>query len=488
MDNPIICIINMPNPTGKVSSKDVMGGFGALFNNNIDLSLPPIDLPYVGGLLRKNKIKFKIIDCLGYEWNTEDLLRNLSEISPSIIAVRTSTSTFEWDISLTEIIKRYINCKIVFFGTHVSVIPEQVILRDCVDIVVIGEPELTILDICTKNIKDCNGIWYKNDGKIIKNEYRPYLENLDILPFPSWDIMPYYIYGSSVLEKPFVTMKTSRGCSNNCGYCPYPLAQGRKIRLRSVKNVIEEFEYLYNILNVKTVMIRDPDFAFYKDRTIKICNELINRNIKLSWICETRIEHLDEELISLMSISGCIEIKIGIENANDSVLKNVNRRAIHFKNAKHIINLCRKHNIKTQCFFILGLPGESQELAYNTIKYVINLDADVNQVAAATPFHGTKLRNWAENNHYIENTELTNITGYEATMRNEYMSSDEIRSFQYFGLFMITYFHSIRRVIHSDIMNKLIPLDVWIFFHRKFPKKMWFNLYNLKETIVRIFR
>jgi radical SAM superfamily enzyme YgiQ (UPF0313 family) len=434
----MISVINPPNPPGAVSNKDMMGGFGQLYNQPCSTKIPPIDLPYIAAVLRENNISFDLVDCLGNDWDKNQLLSHLEQQKPTIVAVRTSTPSFEWDMCVVYDIKSRINAKIVIFGPQVSLFPMETLERKFIDAIIIGEPELTILDLATKNaFSDCDGIWYTENDKIIKNALRESINNLDLLPYPAWDLLPITAYdgGSDLMRnmKPFVIVQTSRGCPHGCAYCPYPIAQGKKLRLRSPDNVIHELMWLVNTLHVKAILFRDPEFAIQKERVRKICQGIIENRLSFIWRCETRIENLDENLIDIMAKAGCIGINMGIESSDKDVLQNVGRKAVSLEYAKKIVDFCKKKKIDTFCFFIVGLPKETRKSTLKTINYAVKLNSNFSQFTVATPYFGTKLRDWAEKNNFIECNSNSNLTGYNVAMKNENLSVYDIQELYYFA-------------------------------------------------------
>lgn len=433
----MITIVNPPNPPNAVSNKDTMGGLGQLYPSGAKHSLPPLDIPYTAALLRSKGVPVEVIECLGLDWEISELILCLQNQNPNLLAIRTSTPTFDWDMRVARIIKMMTNSKIVVFGPHVTLFPEQTIRQSFVDAIVVGEPELTLLDIAEREgFSGCEGVWYKEDGDVVQNVARKPIDDLDKLPFPAWDLMPYRAYDAGELMrniKPFVTALTSRGCPYGCAYCPYPVTQGRKLRVRSPENVVDELEWLANRLGVKAVLFRDPEFALHKDRVVGICEGILKRGVRLAWRCETRMEDMDEELISMMAKASCIGINMGVESADLQVLRNVKRKAVPLEQAMKVVRACKKNGIEAFCFFILGLPGETKESAQRTIDYALKLNPTFVQFTVATPYQGTELRKWAESKGFIENDALTAITGYDVAMRNEHMTVDEIRWLQWFA-------------------------------------------------------
>lgn len=432
----MIALINPPNPPGRISNKDMMGGFGQCYPEECGVRVPPLDLPYVAAVLRDSNIKASIFDCLGSDLSADGLVEGLKREKIDMVFIRTSTSTFEWDTSVSERIKKEINAAAVFFGPHVNVAPEEIIANPNVDALILGEPEYTVREIAEKGLGDIPGLWYKKDGEIVRNTRKITIDDLDKLPFPAWDLFPYtrYTVGSIMpAASPTLFMLTSRGCPFSCSYCPYPVAQGTKYRKRSARNVLDEFRYLSERFNVKNLVIRDAEFTLDRKRVEDICNGLIASGNKISWRCETRVDTLDEELVELMHRAGCIGINMGIESNSEKVCKNVGRKPLDAGHTKNIIRKCRELGIHTFCFFIIGLPGDDVKSVLDTIKYSVNLGADISQFTVATPYLGTGLKKWAEANNYITALELKGVTGFEAMMRNEALTAEQIMGFRNLG-------------------------------------------------------
>lgn len=425
----MIYLINPPNPPGAVSNKDMMGGFGQCYPPECDVKVPPIDIPYAAAVLRGSKTETAVIDCLGSDLSLEGLIAKLRGCHASLICVRTSTPTFLWDTEVAKKIKEEMDVPIVFFGPHVSVVPDDVMANPYVDAIVFGEPEYVIRDIAASGFMNTQGVWYKEKGEIIKNRRGDLIGNLDELPFPAWDMLPYMEYTVGYLmptARPTLFVQTSRGCPFGCNYCPYPVAQDREYRKRSPGNVLAEIECLVKEFGVKNIVIRDAEFTLDRKRVEEICRGMINLGCAVSWRCETRIDTLDEELIALMSKAGCIGINMGIESKSENVCKNVGRKPLDEKHTRNIIRRCRELGVHTFCFFIIGLPGDDIRSVLETIKYAVELNADISQFTVATPYLGTDLYRWAQEKNYIVSHDISKVTGYEAMMRNESLSSEQI--------------------------------------------------------------
>ncbi len=425
-----IVFVNPPNPPDSVSNKDMMGGFGQLYKGKPATKIPPLDLIYAATVCKKSGIETKAIDCLADGLEESALLGQLAKANPKFLAFRTSTPTFLHDLSVAEKARGVLpDAKIVFFGPQASTFPGKFFECKSVDAIVMGEPDLVFARIAKKGFEKAEGVWFRKGGKIVKNAPAKPLEKLDELPFPDWSLVQFknYYLGELVKNRtPFLTLLTSRGCPYGCIYCPYPVAQGLRWRFRSAESVLGELDYLSKNFGVKALLVRDAVFTLDRKRTEKICDGIIERKLDLVWRCETRVDALDDEIIAKMAKAGCIGINIGIESADEQVLKNVGRRIFSPQKAKEVVASCKRHGIEVFAFFIIGLPGETRQSVEKSVNFAIELNPEYCQFTIASPYPGTKLRRWAEENEFLENEEWNLVSGYSATMRNEKLSCVEI--------------------------------------------------------------
>ena len=425
----MVYLVNPPCPPGTVSNKDTMGGLGQLYPAGTPTIMPPIDLPYLAALFRQHRIPCVTLDCLGSGIDTGDLLLALKRDRPRLVALRTSLPSLEWDLKLAELIRTIVDTEMIMFGPCLKYLGNLALREGHVDSIVPGEAELVLPKLAAATPGSLVAGVVRRGSTVVDDTDR--IENLDELPFPAWDLLPYNNYHCHGLVRnlrPFVTALTSRGCPHGCAYCPYPVVQGRKMRLRSAQNVVKEMAWLEHSLGVRAVLFRDPEFAINRDRVTAICEGMLQRSLTLSWRCETRIENLDPELLSLMARAGCVGINLGIESANGDILRGVGRHSFPYEKARTLIDCCHRLGIETFCLFVLGLPGENLRSALATIDYALALAPRAVQFTVATPYPGTGLWEWASTNGYIEEGSFSAMTGYEATMRTEHLRVDELAS------------------------------------------------------------
>ena len=176
----------------------------------------------------------------------------------------------------------------------------------------------------------------------------------------------------------------------SCGYyCPYPASQGKKWRYRSVESIIDEIMYLKTDYKMNSILFRDAVFSLKKERTIQFGEELLSKNIKIDWACETIFKDLNKDLLILLRKAGLRAINIGIESENEEILKLNKRKAMEINQQEELIKFCNNIGIKINGFFILGLDGDNELTINNTINYAKSLKLYSAQFTISTPLPGT---------------------------------------------------------------------------------------------------
>jgi radical SAM superfamily enzyme YgiQ (UPF0313 family) len=312
------------------------------------------------------------------------------------------------------------------------------------DYVIHNEPDDTVYELATgKAEESILGLSWRRKGEWRENPERPFLKELDKLPFPKWELLPYKKYAiprsSNAGPLAFLPILSSRGCPFGCHYCPYPLGQGLPFRFRSPKNVVDEIEHLVKDLGIEYILFRDPMFSLRQDRVIEICNEILKRGLNFRWKCETRPDCIDENTLRAMAAAGCNGINFGVESAEMQIQKNAGRKPISRNLIIERVALCRKLGIKTFCFFIIGLPGDTAQTILETIGFALRLRANWVQFNAASPMTGTKLREWAVSNGLTPDDEYSYRSSHEAMMGNENLSKAQIQALHRFAFFLERY-------------------------------------------------
>jgi len=476
----MILLINPPPPKGFVSNKDTMGGLGQLYPYGVKVKMPPIDLFYTAGCLLKSRCDVKVIDSLVNGLKEIDIIEAVKKYRPEIVGIRTSLPTYKHDIEFASSIKCNIKAKVGMFGSVVKFCADELINCKSLDFLVIDEPEVVFGNIVKNGLAKANGVWYKENNKVIKNPPQDFLTDLDSLPFPAWELVNYRQYKIHAFfgDENFLPMLTSRGCPFSCMYCPYTVLQGKVWRSRSVTNVVEEVKHIYFNLNVKNILFRDPEFTINEKRTMEICEQIIKNNIKIRWICETRPDTLSEKLLKKMAEAGCIQINIGIESLSDHVLENIGRGKTSISHIKTVFNWAARYNIRLFNFFIIGLPSETKRDILKTIDFAYK-NTNVNdlvQFCCATPYPGTKLMSWAQINNFIVDKDYTNYTGYSPIMRNENLTIRQLK--------MLHNYACHKFMLKKESLRKMLAEKKIITFCKGIIKRI---IYSIEEIYVKFF-
>lgn len=256
----------------------------------------------------------------------------------------------------------YPKIKIIIGGIHVTIMYEQLIEKYPYVIAVIGEGEITFDEIMnTNNLYNVKGIAFYDKG-VIKTENRELIDNLDILPFPKHPVQD---------NRTLAIVLSSRGCTYSCSFCVLNPHSKRIQRMRSVKNVVDEIEYLIKFYpKLKSIFFADDAFMLNNDRVIEICKEIIKRKINhIAYFCSSRFKPFKEEMLPYLKEAGFRSLMFGLESANENLLKKCHKN-IKIQDAIDTITLLKDSKIILHIFLIVGLPGETKETVLETAHFI----------------------------------------------------------------------------------------------------------------------
>ena len=261
-------------------------------------------------------------------------------------------------------------------GAGFNLYPDEIMSYSLIDYGIIGSVSQSLpqfLEAFEKggDFGKIHGLYFRERDVICKNEAREWHDDLDALPFPARDLLRNEIYWQFISQRRnFTNMLTSTGCTFNCRFCNEP---GGVFRVRNVASVIKEIRECYYKYNIREIDFFDRTFTIDKARVIEICNEIIRNKLDIIWSCRSRIDTVDEGLLRIMRKAGCFAIFYGIESADETVLKNLNKM-ITLTKVREIIAVTKKIGIKPLGFFMFGNPGETEESIKKTIDFALSLD------------------------------------------------------------------------------------------------------------------
>ncbi|MFH0861947.1 MAG: radical SAM protein [Candidatus Altiarchaeota archaeon] len=354
-----------------------------------DSLLPPITLAYIASLL-DGKADVSVIDCIAESMNLEGLKNEILNLKPDYLIANVTTPTIEFDLdSLSEIKGVFPRVKTAVMGIHATYFAEELAAHPAIDYVIRGEPDLTAYELPLKDPHEVKGLVFKEGGRIIETEKRPYLD-VGELPHPAWDKLKLSAYRLPIKNKKYVIVMPGRGCPYNCSFCVAPYYYGQKMRTRSADSVIGEVEHVREKYGIDEFFFFVETFTLNKGFIIELCDKLVERKIKISWMCNSRVDKLDQEMLQKMKASGCWLMSFGIESANQGILDRAGK-GITPEKSRQTIRLANRLGIATLGHFVLGLPGETEETIKKTIEFSKTLELDFAEYYIAVPYPGSRL-------------------------------------------------------------------------------------------------
>jgi len=352
----------------------------------------------IAAVLQRAGNEVHIIDAVAEQLNIHRLEKRVASLKPDVIGI-TANISFAKKAFLTGKYMRVKNSgsKIIFGGPWPSIDYEYLLKGKAADFVVIGEGENTIVELVDaiqnrRDMKDIKGIAYIDKGSVIKTEKRPFIEKLDDLPFPAWNLFPPpKKYFNHTLGKRFYPIATSRGCPMGCIYCS-KMVHGYKLRTRSIENVMAEIRYLKETFNVDELIFTDDNFNYNVERAERIIDEIIKLGfkLKLNFSHGLRADKITPRLAVKMKRAGAGEVALGIESGNQEVVYKIGKN-LDLNAVRRAARILKRLGIITGGFFMIGLPFDTIQTIIETKRFALELDLDGTNFFKVLPFPGTRL-------------------------------------------------------------------------------------------------
>ncbi len=365
---------------------------------------PPLSLANCAALLRKHNFKVSIIDANAEQLKPEEVSERVRLSNAKKVFI-TSTPIDRWQCPYIDL-SPFIECvksvkaackntktELYVMGTHGTVEPKRVLEITKADAVIIGEPELTVLEICEmESLENIDGVCYKADGKISIKRKNTLLD-LNELPLPAFDLLPMKKYFYELLGKDFTLIEASRGCPFNCIFCLKKM-YGSGYRKKPVEKSIKELEYAMKS-GVKNVYFIDLEFTVDRSLVVELCDFLVKKRKEghgLNWCCQTRADTVDRELLQKMHDAGCKLVHFGVESESHRMIKIMNKGA-SLDRIEEGVKAAMSVGIEAACFFMFGLPTETKSERKETIEFAKKLNPTYASFHVAIPYTGTVFGN-----------------------------------------------------------------------------------------------
>lgn len=386
--------------------------------------LPPTDLMYLASIAESCEFEAIIRD---YSQGG-DFEADLKEFQPNYLVANIATPTFKSDMMAVQLAKEILPniCTIVKGAPFLTYNTNTIYENPFIDYVIMGEAELTLKDILD-GVPNCDilGICYRENFQPVKNDKRPFIEDLDILPFPARNLVDNSIYKRPDNGKVQAVIKVARGCPFHCFFCLATPVSGAKVRTRSPENIVAELKECVEKYNIKNFLFWSDIFNFNREWTLELCQKIIESGLKITWSSNTRADTMDDEMAKMMYKSGCRLVSIGVESGSQKMLDNIGKK-ITLDDIRNTVKILKKNKIKIYNYFVIGLPWETEETVEETIKFAIELDSNFISFYTATPLPGTKYFAYAMLNKLVEGNLDFRSAYYEPVVRSEHLSKERI--------------------------------------------------------------
>jgi len=373
--------------------------------------VPPLGLAYLASVVERAGFRTYIVDMNPVQMHCKDVELILRKFRPSVLAISFMTNQFGAAMRIAREAKAsFPKIPVIVGGNHVSALAREVLSCPEIDFVAIGEGEGIFLEWLQRwfggdhHWEDLLGLGYKSNGAVVLNPPRPFIQNLDELPFPKWDDFHLEAYTEKIVgveeELPVFSMITSRGCPANCTFCASSVVWKRKIRQRSAENLLAEMNYLEQRFGAKHYNILDDTFTVNKQRVERFCELLIMGQKDYRWLVNARVNTVTPEMLKMMYQAGCRNICFGVEAGDDAVRKRMGK-GITRQAILDAHRWAKDAGLVVSSFFMVGNPGEDWKSIHQTIELAHKLDTDLPSCTIATPFPGTPFFNEAERNGWL---------------------------------------------------------------------------------------
>jgi radical SAM superfamily enzyme YgiQ (UPF0313 family) len=411
-----ILLVNPPTPDGGLWIR-TQHRVGRRTREN--MVWPQVSLAQMAALLHPT-YTLKIIDANAERMGWPEFTHLLDKYQPKYYLSQLTAPTLENDMYGVFLAKAR-GAVTMVFGTHVTPIPRETLHPyPALDFGLVGEPDITLRDlldhlehkleerpaeICrileltdpsyrpslhedgSVSLHGIKGLVWRKGEEIILNLPRPFIADLDLLPFPMHELLPLQKYRMPLIKGPFTFMLTSRGCPAGCTYCIKHVSYQYSARLRSPKLILEEMWRLKE-LGIHNIHMYADLFTVNRDQVMEMCQLMIDEKIDIRWTSNSRVDYVDEEMLKMMARAGNWLISWGIESGNEQILRHAHKGAYPEK-AERALLWAKKAGIKNWGYFIIGLPGETEETIRQTIDFSKKLPLDIALFHVAAPYPGT---------------------------------------------------------------------------------------------------
>jgi len=368
---------------------------------------PPLGILSLAAYLRENlpDVEIRVIDPTFEAHPNEMMKRALEEGDYDIVGLSVMTPMLQEAVYASRIARGARSRPVILWGgPHPTVLPEESIALDFVDVIALGEAEETMRELVQQggNPEGVKGVWYKRHGEIVQNSPRMPTADLGLLPYPARDLIDmetyakaWYSLTAASPELRGTSVIASRGCPFSCTYCQPTLDRlfGKRLRRRPVPHVIGELQELKEQFQLDAFMLEDDTFIAHNGWATEFAQSLRQSGLDLKWGCNVRADlvtkspHLMEE----MARAGLVQVNMGIESGSQRILDEIYDKRITVEQVRQAVDIAKGLGLRVGGYFMLGAPSETRREIMHTIEYAARLPIDEAAFNITTPLPGTYL-------------------------------------------------------------------------------------------------
>lgn len=370
---------------------------------------PPTDLMYSAASVEAAGCQCRLVDYPAEKRGWDALRADIRDFDPHVIMLSITTPSLHKDVEAAAIAKQIKpDILTVAKGAHFHILDRESLEKyPQLDCVIRGEYEITSAEIGRGDPLDAIAglTWRAPDGEIIRNPERPFIDDLDTIPFPARHLTNNRLYIRPDTMEPQTTIVTNRGCPHSCIYCLAPIVSGKKNRYRSTDNVIAEIEQCVNEFGIRNFLFRSDLFTQNKKWVIELCEKIVDRGLNIEWASNSRVDCINLEMLAAMKRAGCWIIAFGVESGNAEILEKIKKKAT-VDQAREAVRLCREAGVASSIYLLMGLPWDTPQTLDDNVRLAKEIQPDFVEIFYSYPFPGTELHKIATTEGLIQPGEV----------------------------------------------------------------------------------
>ncbi len=424
---PTVVLVNPP-----ITGAQREGYLGPVIKN-LYFNSPPLGITYIAAVLERDGVPVRLIDAAVEELTLTQTVDRIRASGATITGITSTTNFFGNAVNLASRLRDALpGMTILIGGPHVTTNTETAMAHTVFDIACIGEGEMTCLELVhaiseRTGLESVKGIAFRREGKLIRTEPRPLIENLDDLPPPARHLLPLDKYVPQPNDGPYLpkaAMISSRGCPYPCVFCDHGTF-GSRYRSLSPCRIVDEMEELVARHGIRDIAFVDSLFMINRDRVLAIVDEIQKRKLKIRWTCTVRANVADPDTLAGMKAAGCWRVRIGVEAGDERVLKLI-RKEVSLDQVHEVVAAADRLNLHPKGFFMVGHIGDTKESILRSIALAKSLALTDITVQINTPLPGAPQWDLFEQYGTLVTRDLEDFSFWEPVFVPDGMTSEEL--------------------------------------------------------------